>query len=144
MLPQPAKCRRCTVVFTRRSARPPKYCPECRPVVKRERDQARIAEMRADLRDKQSLLREIAEPMRLHLTHDMQRLMDEWIGQLDVDPDKFAPVMDDSFRGAGKNGPDEGCSTGFTDLADELERRRVAAIMHDWHAEHPGWWEEAG
>jgi len=141
--PQVIACQRCAVRFERaRRGAMPKHCPDCRAIIKRSADRERVATLRAEIEAKRDTLRMILEPMRDHLTDDMILTVEQYIDSLAPDTDGVVPLVEDRMPAgtSSPSGPDEGATSEFEDLRDELEVRRIAAVMHDWHAEHPGWW----
>jgi hypothetical protein len=80
--------------------------------------------------------------MRDYLTDDMILTAEQYIANLAPDSDVIPLVQDKMPAGtASPSGPDEGATSEFADLRDELEALRIRAVMHDWHAENPGWWD---
>ena len=103
---------------------------------------SRNATIRADLADKQAQMRAVLDPMRDYLTGAMIRTAEEWIANMNGNGDDVPVVSDAPPNGwHTPGGPDEGDTAAFDDVTAELDRRRVAAIMHDWQADNPDWWE---
>lgn len=143
--PQIIVCQRCDARFERaRRGAMPKHCPDCRVKVDREKKRNRQADVRAELARRQETLRQILEPMRDYLTDDMILTVEDYIADLGPDIDGLVPLVQDKMPAGTSSpaGPEVGATSEFADLRDELELRRIAAVMHDWHAEHPGWWDE--
>lgn len=111
----------------------------CRPCAKRI-DNAKRTERRREIESDRAVVREIANNLREYVTDDMWATIEEYIAGIGVTA-KDAPIVPDRMPDGAMSdtGPDEGTSTGWADLADELERRRMRAIMHDWFTDNPRW-----
>lgn len=128
-------CLRCSEPFDNNSRHPSHYCKLCRKVQKLERDNVKRRRVRED----QEILRAVAESMRGYLDPSMYATVEDFVTGLGVimDSDKHEDRMP-----VGSNlpaGPDEGMSTTYDDLAEQLDSRRLEVIMHDWFKEHPHW-----
>lgn len=143
---QKVKCQHCGAMFDRaRRGAMPKYCTECRVIVDRTKKRDREADARADLASKREEVRRILEPIRDYMTDAMILTAEQYIASIGPDDDGVVPLVEDRMPAgtATPGGPDEGMSTTYPDLATELDQYRIGVIMHDWHAEHPGWWDAA-
>lgn len=120
----------------------PKHCPACRPIIHNERKRDAMASARAEVGVNRDRLREILDPMREYMSDSMIMTAEQFLD--DLVPDSDVPFVADRMPAGTStpSGPNEGATTEFEDLYGELETRRLAAIMHDWHAEHPQWWQD--
>ncbi|HET8581754.1 MAG TPA: hypothetical protein VFL65_00770 [Jatrophihabitans sp.] len=152
-------CLRCGGEYERRRGRPSHFCASCRIERHREQDRERLSRRRALARDirldvdtyRASWLGEDDE------TGDAVRL--EWLMGCDAGAafatvEEFAQAVDEgdpwalvpdrrgneSLPGSTMPaGPDDGTSTGWSDLAEWLDRRAREVAAHPWHAANPHW-----
>lgn len=130
-------CSRCGTDVTVKPHGRPKYCPPCGVVVNREKQLERNREVEADRR----LLREVANNLRGYVTADMWARVEDYLDSLGLPPDSEPPIVPDRMPDGtmSDGGPDEGVSTNWKDLQQELDERRMRVIMHDWFTDNPRW-----
>lgn len=115
----------------------PKRCPPCAKRVDREKRAERHRDIEAD----RALVRSVAENLREYVTPDMWARVEDYVAAIGVRPNTEPPLVPDRMPDGTLSdaGPDEGTSTNWTDLAADLEQRRMSVIMHEWFADNPRW-----
>ncbi len=135
-------CVRCSAPIERKlgRGRKPKYCQDCAIIINREKQRDRDKAIHED----QALVRAVAENLREHLDPSHYARLDDYINSLGMASHLNylrAPVVPDrqpvgTLSDAGSN---DGVSTYFTDLAADLEYKRMQLVTHDWFKENPRW-----
>lgn len=133
-------CLRCRKTFTRPRKSRTHFCTDCREQRNREktadrmrelRDARRVAEQQIDARIEYGVDPDYAQQWRDIMNDAVEVLRSELAGGMV--PDKMP---------AGANspaGPDDGCSTGWRDLAEWLDRRAAECAAHPWFEANPHW-----
>ena len=119
---QTIPCLRCTSPFERKRRGPTAhYCKPCRVVVKRERNRVRMAEHRADV--DQALSR---------IPSEISVSAREWAYASNVLAGCKLPTQNDRMPARSKTplGSEDGRSTYFTDLAEDLDGLAAASVRH--------------
>lgn len=135
-------CAECGAPYEQGRRRATPYCPACRRVryeankisAQRERRVQRVAENVSDILD--DYVRQGMDPDHVEMMRE--RIDDEADGVIEYDVEVFTwgPL-----EGANAPaGPDEGYSTYFTDLGEELDAHRIVVAAHQWWIDNPNWW----
>lgn len=122
------------------------FCPACRVERKREADRVRVRTWRAEVAEARENAAEIlngyvnggmdegyVEPIRDYVDDIAEEMASTVPRRLDTVPDRMPP---------GSNSPagsDDGTSTYFSDLAEDLDRHAREVAKHPWFAENPHW-----
>jgi predicted nucleic acid-binding Zn-ribbon protein len=136
------KCLRCGEPYEQKRRQASHFCPTCREANKRERDSQRQRENRA-------LKREMLDQLDAWVQHggmsddyaaNLEPCIDDYVTQQKSGDSRFDAVPDRMPTGANSPaGPDEGCSTGWSDLAETLDQQARRAAEHQWFADNPHW-----
>lgn len=135
-------CMRCGGPYeTPGKRRTSRYCPDCRKLNARDKRNARDRERRTTRDD---VLDVIKDYTARGMAEDYAAMMvDQYAAVADAEPypDDWQVVGTDYFEGANAPaGPNEGRSSFFADLRDELDMLSDAAIFDPWWQHHPNWW----
>lgn len=135
-------CAQCGASYEQGRRRATPYCPACR----RER---KLANMRAASRERRA--RSVAESVTDVLDDYVRQGMDP--GYVDLMRDRLGDHLDEvipheerlqaamPLEGANSPaGPDEGYSTYFGDLGEQLDEHAAEVARLAWWDEHPNWW----
>lgn len=135
-------CAECGEQYEQGRRRATPYCPDCRRVrklanmrvVSRDRRARAARENVSDVLDdylRQGMDPDYVELMRARVDDHLDDVIPaEWSGQSEV------PLSGANTAA----GPDEGTSTYFADLADELDALHDRAVKHGWWLDNPNWW----
>ena len=119
---KPIQCLRCSEPFERKPRGPmAHHCPMCRVVIKRERTRARMAARRAEV-----------DVALSRLPHEVSLSAREWAYEAATRAGEKLPVQNDRMPEGSKtpSGSDDGRSTYFTDLAEDLDILSADATRH--------------
>ena len=87
------------------------------------------------------MIREVAENLREYLDPSHYPMVDEYVASLGIPRSSALPVVADRMPAGSSsdNGSDDGVSTRYKDLAEELETKRAEVMAHRWFTENPHW-----
>ena len=128
-------CLRCKAPYERKQrGRHTTFCPVCRAGNKLAADRQRAQRVY----DAGQRILDLAASLWPELDDAQRWRAAEYFRDLGLVPDRMPPGSTTAA------GPDEGRTTSYADLDEELTRRSRAAAEHPWFEEHPHWLFEDG